>query len=136
LNLTPSLFAYLTNVTISSSVGTTFESKRPHRLAKVSARTKLAKKALSLRSIAANCPLLTTFTVEPYLRACMVDAENVTPSPMKNVKKEDVTRLVLALVEMVKNCKGLSKVVIPQIVVVYRIGDQERRHYEGLDCFR
>jgi hypothetical protein len=66
----------------------------------------------------------------------MMDIENFTPSPLKNVKKENVTPIVLALVEMVKKYKGVSKVVVPQIVVVCVIGDSERQHCEGLDWFR
>jgi hypothetical protein len=122
MNLTPIFFAYLTQVTLSSSVGASFESNRPHRLAKVSARTKLAKQALSIRFIASHCPLLEKLVVEPYLRACMLDTENVTPLPMRKVKGRDVTPLVFALVEIVKKCKSLCTITIPQIVMVYKMG--------------
>jgi hypothetical protein len=135
MRFTPSFFAYLTNVTLSSSVGATFEGNRAHRLAKVSARTKPAKQASSLRYIAAHCPLLTTFTIEPYLRACTLDAYSITPKPLKKVKKADMTPLILALVEMVKKCKGLCTITSPQSVVLFKENDKGERQWEGPHWF-
>ena len=49
----------------------------------------------------------------------MLDAENVTPLPMKKVKGRDVTPLIFALVRMVRNGKDLHTITIPQVVMVY-----------------